>query len=152
MFIPCILLICTTVLFVLFLSYIKQLCTHIPPELSNLDPTIPVIIQRGDYYGVAYAFRYVASPGNAYINRNWYLRKNRWYKNDYTSGLIPDFPKQTERQAQNTYYWLTRTIEEETKETQKNLLQQEKYDKDTFKIVTLKQEEQNTSIDYGPFD
>jgi hypothetical protein len=151
MFITCILLICATVLFVLFLYRIKPF-NSIPPELSNLDPTIPVIIQRGDYYGVAYAFQYVSSPDNAYISRNWYLLKNRWYKSDYAYGLIPDFPKQTERQAQNTYYWLTRTIEKETKETQKNLLEQEKYDKDTFKIVTLKQEEKDTNIYYGPFD
>lgn len=126
-------------LFVLFWCYNKQKY-HIPTELIGIDPTIPVIIQRGDYYGVGYASQYVVSPGNAYINRNWYLRKNMWHRNNATHGLSPNFPKQTERQAQNTYYWLTKTIEEETKETQKNLLKQEKYNKDTFKIVTLKQE------------
>jgi hypothetical protein len=116
------------VLFLILLAvkkYSDKKENFIPQELQNIDPKIPTIINRGEFYSVAYLGRYI---DYGYVDF-WTLSYS-WSRNMSKSFLKYDKP--------SAIYLYNRLMTDHTKETKiqneinyKNQL----YDEDHFKVV-----------------
>lgn len=96
-----------------------------PKELQDIDPQIPTIINRGEFYSVAYLGKYIYS----YYDYFWSLSKS-WSKG--TSDSFLEYDKQT---ALRLYNRLMADLKQATDiENEKNRKKQ-LYEQDHFKVV-----------------
>ena len=96
-----------------------------PKELQDVDPTIPTIINRGEFYSVAYLGKYIYSCYEYF----WSLSKS-WSKG--TSDSFLEYDKQT---ALRLYNRLMADLKKATDIENEANRKKQLYDQDHFKVV-----------------